>query len=663
MKKLCLNKMLFFGLFLSIITSPCFPVIIADVDLVDSPYVLAKKGASLAKPSTALPSSIESNETTQLSKHIRIAFFNTKSQEFVNAQGTAQRTIYYLSIPPAQSHKSYSATLPIPNWFMLTCAYSENQPKLSINIDISSFKADLSTKVIRYSNQVSITSPSQNMGFISGTLNDNTRLNSKCISSLIQEDPFPVVMNPQQMSGFFNSFADRKKEKGKHLNGYFYFTSPNADVLDFKLPFHSINFHNTDNSSNGTFLNKEKGNLGELAADITMQWLGFVKKDGKYNGGSDQGFDGVYCRQDALFMSDSKNYYKTANLPSILNEHVYAKINTRLNNMDCYGSPLQKQTAIYIRDFLAKRPDDTYLLAYVIIPDGKVKTLAKTPREVQADLDPTGHIKALKRDHIFDLGVVSERNKSFTEAAEFYQKAADKGDNEARFILGSYYEEGKGVTKDLQKAMHFYLLAAKENYAKAQNNLGWMYLHGIGATPDPKQAKYWLSLAAKQDLPEAHYNLGKMYEGNATIYDYYYKDAANHYRKAAEFGHAGAQNSLGGLYRNGLGFTVSEKEAARWFRKAAKQNLLEALINLKYMAEEGSADAQYSLALVHKKRGDYQKTIKWLSKALKQNMACAFYKFGQLYEKGEGVNKSKEEAAKYFQKAVEKGHLKAQHKL
>ena len=70
----------------------------------------------------------------------------------------------------------------------------------------------------------------------------------------------------------------------------------------------------------------------------------------------------------------------------------------------------------------------------------------------------------------------------------------------------------------------------------------------------------------------------KYYYGKGVPKDYH--EALKWYRKAANRGHANAQNSLGLMYQNGRGVPQDYSEAVKWFRKAADQ---------------GHADAQNSL--------------------------------------------------------------------
>ena len=55
-----------------------------------------------------------------------------------------------------------------------------------------------------------------------------------------------------------------------------------------------------------------------------------------------------------------------------------------------------------------------------------------------------------------------------------------------------------------------------------------------------------------------------------------YAEAAKWFRRAAEQGHAIAQNNLGELYSGGVGIPQDEFEAVKWFRCAAEQGLAQA---------------------------------------------------------------------------------------
>ena len=71
--------------------------------------------------------------------------------------------------------------------------------------------------------------------------------------------------------------------------------------------------------------------------------------------------------------------------------------------------------------------------------------------------------------------------QDFKEAVKWYQKAADQGDAEAQYSLGSHYDEGQGVEQDSKEAVKWYQKAADQGHAEAQSNLDG---GGGGGDPD-----------------------------------------------------------------------------------------------------------------------------------------------------------------------------------
>jgi TPR repeat protein len=87
-------------------------------------------------------------------------------------------------------------------------------------------------------------------------------------------------------------------------------------------------------------------------------------------------------------------------------------------------------------------------------------------------------------------------NKDMTTAVRIWKVWADKGNAEARTLLGAMYWSGEGVPRDHKEAARLYLLAANQGYARAQNNIGFMLGFGEGIPPpDDVEAYKWLTLA------------------------------------------------------------------------------------------------------------------------------------------------------------------------
>lgn len=86
--------------------------------------------------------------------------------------------------------------------------------------------------------------------------------------------------------------------------------------------------------------------------------------------------------------------------------------------------------------------------------------------------------------------------KDMATAARLWKAWADKGNAEARTLLGAMYWSGEGVPRDHKEAARLYLLAANQGYARAQNDIGFMLGFGEGIPKqDDVEAYKWLTLA------------------------------------------------------------------------------------------------------------------------------------------------------------------------
>ena len=83
--------------------------------------------------------------------------------------------------------------------------------------------------------------------------------------------------------------------------------------------------------------------------------------------------------------------------------------------------------------------------------------------------------------------------------------------------------------------------------------------------------------------------------------------AAEWYLRAAQQGHAGAQNSLGWLYQRGLGVSQDNAAAVEWYRRAAEQGHAGAQNNLGWMYQAGKGVSQ-----------DVEEAVRWYRKAADQ---------------------------------------------
>ena len=107
----------------------------------------------------------------------------------------------------------------------------------------------------------------------------------------------------------------------------------------------------------------------------------------------------------------------------------------------------------------------------------------------------------------FQKGLTAAQSGDFATALREWTPLAKQGDASAQSLLGSMYNEGKGVPQDYKTAAKWWKLAADQGDAGAQYSLGLMYDNGQGAPQDYKRAVKWYRLAAEQgyaDVEQPH---------------------------------------------------------------------------------------------------------------------------------------------------------------
>jgi TPR repeat protein len=147
-----------------------------------------------------------------------------------------------------------------------------------------------------------------------------------------------------------------------------------------------------------------------------------------------------------------------------------------------------------------KEPEKKEAITLVTLP-AKAETEAKAEMEAEEETLVTDEIDP------FQLGIESLQKKDYKEAAEWFQKSAERGNAKAKNNLGLMYEKGLGVKKNEREAAKWYRKAAEQDFAIAQYNLGLMYEFGLGVKEDLKEAERWYKRSANQGNEEARNKL------------------------------------------------------------------------------------------------------------------------------------------------------------
>merc|ERR1719335_1561321 len=97
----------------------------------------------------------------------------------------------------------------------------------------------------------------------------------------------------------------------------------------------------------------------------------------------------------------------------------------------------------------------------------------------------------------FHLGMLHECGNGLEldmhEALKWYTKAAEQGDANAAFKLGTLCK----LKPDLPKALEWFMKAAEKGHVEAPVQLGIMYHEGCGAEQNFSEALHWYLEAAK----------------------------------------------------------------------------------------------------------------------------------------------------------------------
>ncbi|MDC0158088.1 sel1 repeat family protein, partial [Verrucomicrobia bacterium] len=295
---------------------------------------------------------------------------------------------------------------------------------------------------------------------------------------------------------------------------------------------------------------------------------------------------------------------------------------------------------------------------------------AEEKRALQAfATDPLIKAKALER--MIDLYLEDEQEEdeldAVREESESWKKPGAEDDSYLHFVdayLGVAMEEKSELQPEGGGAKAEYFCSRK---LRASPDL-FSFESDFDAGMRLAEEEQWeeaierLRRAAEGGHADAQNELANMYyEGKGVGKDL--GKAYEWYREAASQGDATGQKDLGVMYYRGEGVEQDHAEAFRWFHKAAEQGDAEAQSNLAEMYRDGEGGVER----------DYAKAFKWFSKAAENrdgNLSKSNGKFelARMYENGRGCEKDASKASKLYREIADEGvdgsdcselHLKA----
>ena len=98
--------------------------------------------------------------------------------------------------------------------------------------------------------------------------------------------------------------------------------------------------------------------------------------------------------------------------------------------------------------------------------------------------------------------------QSYVEAVKWYRFAADQGNATAQYFVGASYANGKGVEQNDIEAIKWFRLAADQGDATAQNFIGMIYENGSGSIQNDVIAHMWYNVGSANGSEDGEKNRG-----------------------------------------------------------------------------------------------------------------------------------------------------------
>jgi TPR repeat protein len=213
--------------------------------------------------------------------------------------------------------------------------------------------------------------------------------------------------------------------------------------------------------------------------------------------------------------------------------------------------------------------------------------------------------------------------------------------------LGRLYSSGRGVAKDEAEGARWHVRAAALGDGWAMMDLGDLF-----AADDPVEAARWYRQAAEKGITAAVSKLAEITADRQAQ-----AEAVQLWRQQAERGDVKAMIKLADSYAEGYGVSKDEGEAERLLQRAAEKSEDFAKIRLDMIAARGGdAGAMKRLHNVYRYgKGDVEKdearATRWLAEAARTGDAEAMVTLAAAYSMGWGVERDKDAAALWVERA------------
>lgn len=282
----------------------------------------------------------------------------------------------------------------------------------------------------------------------------------------------------------------------------------------------------------------------------------------------------------------------------------------------------------------------------------------------------------------YHLAQYYERKKDYDLAMRNYVLcSANEGTyrSAAFFAIGRLYENGIGVTADMDSAVKYYRKSVQ--YSTVLESEARLALIRLGKIIDPLES-FVIATPEKQRgfTPEEMFRIGEEFESGKNGRYVSLPEAYSYFLASADNGYTKAMIKLGDIYIDKYYPFNDTDRSNKYYQKAFKvlkknyesdgdacyelgvllykgkgveKDIETAKALFKMGAEKGNPDASYMTGLQLLEDLDYPAAYKYFKRAAEAGVGMAMFELAKLYETGLGVRYDSEEAVRWYQKCYE----------
>lgn len=293
--------------------------------------------------------------------------------------------------------------------------------------------------------------------------------------------------------------------------------------------------------------------------------------------------------------------------------------------------------------------------------------------------------KAIKAGYnwcAYHLAQYYENKKDYDLAMKNYVLcSANEGTyrSAAFFAIGRLYENGIGVTMDMDSAVKYYRKSVQ--YSTVLESEARLALIRLGIVVDPMESFVMASHEKLKRLkPDDMYRIGLEFESGKNGRYVSLPEAYSYFIASADNGYPAAMIKLGDIYvdkyypfndaeRSNKAYQKAIKilkkiynndadacyqlGCMKYYGKGVVKNLEDAAHLFNMGAMKGHPEASYMTGLQSLENLDYPEAYKYFKIAAEAGVGMAMFELAKLYEAGLGVRYDSEEAIRWYQKCYE----------